>query len=402
MDKTFTALHVHTTYGSILDSIITPKDLVKTAKSNGCAAVAVTDHGSMASAIMVYKECVKNDIKPIIGLEAYITPDISVRDSSSRYNHLILLAKDRTGYENLMKLSSVGYTQGMYFKPRIDYSILETYKGGLICMSACIQGEISQAIINGEDPKPYIDRYKKWFGDDFYLEVQSHVNEEQISVNHKIAELSEKYGIPLVVTTDAHYLNKEDFEAHGVYIRISQDRDTSNYSDCYFQTYDEMYEKLSKSLPWNVVQEALSNTNVVAEKCNLEIELGCPYLPHPKNIPDGKTEYEALLDIVRSGVKTRGILSYSNKIEYINRLNFELNVIHTKGFDGYFLNLKHLLDLGREKKIPFGDGRGSAGGSLVAYCMYITNVDPIKYDLDFGRFLTMERTELPDKQYCLA
>lgn len=376
--------------------------MVQAAVGNNCPAVAVTDHGSMASTIMVYKECMNNGIKPIIGLEAYITEDIAIKDSTSKYSHLILLAKNETGYKNLMKLSSIGYLNGFYSRPRIDHEILSKYKDGLICMSACIQGEVSMDILNGGTGYEIAKFYKDMFGDDYYLEVQSHEKEEQIALNRSIADLSHKMNIPLVVTTDAHFISKDDFDAHGVYIRISQDRDTAVYSDCYFQSYDEMYAKLSRSLDITDVENALNNTLVIADKCNLEIELGHPYLPHPKSLSNQKTEYETMLDIIKDGIKKRGILKLPNKQEYIDRIKFELNVIHKKGFDGYFLNLWHLLTLGKSKGIPFGEGRGSAGGCLVAYCMGITNIDPIEYDLDFGRFLTMERTEFPDKQHCQA
>lgn len=408
MLDSYIPLHLHTDYGSVLDSMVKPvraskKEpcaLVEKAKEYGMTSLAITDHGSMSGVVSFYKSCVEGGIKPIIGLEAYITHDLTIKDKSSTYNHLILLAKNEVGYRNLKALSSIGYIDGFYRKPRIDFKTLMKHSEGLICMTACLAGELPRMIMSDyydrKDAERYILNYIDLFGDDFYLEIQSSDSEDQIIVNKELIELSKTYKVPLVVTTDVHFLNKEDFDAHNVYININQDRDTENYKYCYLQTRNEIINVLAPHLGYDIVCQALDNTYMVADKCNVEIELGHPYLPHlpiPELFED---EYDWLVSEVKHGLKTRGILVKPNKQDYIDRIKFELNVIKTKGFEGYFLILMEILKRAKTKGIPIGEGRGSAGGSIVAYLLGITNVDSVEYDLDFGRFLTMERTELPD------
>lgn len=413
MLDSYIPLHLHTDYGSVLDSMVKPvraskKEpcaLVEKAKEYGMTSLAITDHGSMSGVVSFYKSCIEGGIKPIIGLEAYITHDLTIKDKTSTYNHLILLAKNGVGYRNLKALSSIGYTEGFYRKPRIDFETLSKHSDGLICCTACLAGELPRMIMsedyNDEDAIQYIQTYKKLFGDDFYLEIQSSDSSDQVKVNCEIIRLSILTNTDFIVTTDVHFLNKEDFDAHNVYININQDRDTENYKYCYLQTRQEILNTLSY-LPVGAVEMALDNTYAVADKCNVEIELGHPYLPHLP-IPElYDNEYEWLVSEVKHGLRTRGILVKPNKQDYIDRIKFELNVIKTKGFEGYFLILMEILKRAKAKGIPIGEGRGSAGGSIVAYLMGITNVDSVEYDLDFGRFLTMERTELPDKYYCLA
>lgn len=405
-------LHLHTDWGSVLDGMVKP---VRKSKKEPCElsmkaieynmpALAITDHGSMSGVVSHYKTCKENGIKPIIGLEAYITDDLTVKDTTSKYYHLILLAKNEVGYRNLKVLSSIGYIDGFYRKPRIDFKTLTEHSEGLICCTACLAGELPRMIMQyhkaptqelEDNILSYIADYQAWFGNDFYLEIQSSDSEEQMIVNKELVKLSKSQGVPLVVTTDVHFLNKEDFNVHNVYININQDRDTENYKYCYLQTRQEILSILNY-LDSNVVEQALDNTYTVADKCNVEIKLGHPYLPHLKVPEEFDNEYDWLVSVVQEGVKTRGILDKPNRQDYFDRIDMELNVISTKGFEGYFLILMEILNRAKERGIPIGEGRGSAGGSIVAYCMNITNVDSVEYDLDFGRFLTLERKDLPD------
>lgn len=392
----FCPLHVHTTYGSILDSIIRVDDLVDRVKELGCPACAITDHGSMASTIGFYKKCKSAGIKPIIGCEVYVADDLAVKTGGSKYNHLILLAKDNKGYENLKELSSIGFLEGFYAKPRVDFKTISEHSEGLICLSACLAGEVSEAIIKNGNPDDIVLKYKKLFGDDYYLEIQSHCDDTQLAVNKEIVRLAKQYHIKVVSTTDAHFLNREDYEAHNIFININQDRDTENYRDCYIQTDEEMIENLKLCVDIDLAEESLRNTIEVADKCDVEIELGHPYLPHAKIMPPYKDDYEYLVHLVKQGLKEKGILKQENRQTYIDRAKMELEVIKYKDFQGYFLKLREWLIEGKKRGIPFGECRGSSGGSIVAYLIGITNVDSVKYDLDFGRFLTKERTELCD------
>lgn len=390
-------LHVHDAYNSILDAIITPEELVTTALEQNTGAVGLTGHGSMASTVEFYSLCKSKGIKPIIGCEFYVTSDVKIKDSTSRYNHLILLAKNNKGYENLKKLSSLGYLDGFYYKPRVDYKMLEQYSDGLICLSACLAGELSEAILKNEDTQKIIDFHKNLYGNDYYLEIQSHKDEQQILVNKEIIRLAKENGIKFVVTTDAHFTKQEDFKAHNIFIQISSERETGFYEDCWLQDDKTVKKYLSDGgIDNKDIQSAIDTTYEIADKCNVTLELGTPYLPHIK-LPNGfDSEYDYMVFLIKKGIKNRGINKLPNYEKYIERIKYELDVIKFKGFEGYFLNLDELIRLGKAKNIPFGKCRGSAGGSLVTYCMGITNVDPIKYNLDFSRFLTKERTELPD------
>lgn len=412
----YSVLHLHSHMGSVLDALVRVEkskgkdnDLMLKCKEYDIQNVALTDHGNMSGVIEHYKTCKQYGIKPIIGLEAYVTNDLTIKDKSSKYYHLILLAKNAKGYSNLKILSSIGYTKGFYNKPRIDFKTLQQYSEGLVCCTACLAGELPRMIMRRyyedslsikdeimEEIDKYIKQYKDLFGDDFYLEMQSSDSEEQIIVNTTLASLSKEYNIPLVITTDVHFLNKEDFEVHNVYININQDRDTENYKYCYLQSRQEIMDVMSQYLGEEIINKALDNTNVVASKCDVEIELDHPYLPHCRIPEQYKNEYDWLVSEVKQGLRKRDILKKPNKREYIDRVKFELNVIKTKGFEGYFLILMDIINEAKKENIPIGEGRGSAAGSIVAYLLGITNVDSVKYDLDFGRFLTLERTELPD------
>lgn len=408
----YVPLHLHTRIGSILDSMVNPMKEKKgdcllslKAKQYNMPALAITDHGSMAAVISHYKTCKEYGIKPIIGCEFYVCDDITVKDKNSKYNHLVVLAKNNIGYQNLKKLSSIGYLDGFYYKPRIDFETLTRHSEGLIVLTACLGGELPKLIVKQhktQDKKydaeiySFIKKYHEVFGDDFYFEIQSSDTEEQIILNKKLVDLHYEFNIPLVVTTDAHFLNKEDFNSHNIFININQDRDTENYKYCYVQTRQEIIDTLYQYLEYHDINKALDNTYEIANKCNVEIELHNPKLPHLEVPIDYEDEADWLTEEVFEGLKTRGCLNKPNKQEYIDRVKFELDVIITKGFEGYFLILMEILKRAKEQGIPIGEGRGSAAGSLVAYCLGITNIDSVEFDLDFGRFLTMERKDLPD------
>lgn len=393
-------LHVHTSKGSLLDSTNRVEDLVARAKELNMDALAVTDHGYTSSLIDFYQECKNNDIKPILGCEVYVCDDMKIQDPKSRYDHLILLAKNKIGYENLLKISSLGFLEGFYYKPRVDIETISKYKEGLIVSTACLGGTIPKMILNKEPIEKIIDvikYYNKQF-EDFYLEIQSADNPEQELVNKTLANISDNLNIPLVVTSDVHFLKKEDFELHRIFIQINQDRDNEVYQDCWMKSESEVFDVISKQIGMEKAIEAISNTHKIADMCNVEIELGKSYLPK-YNIPKQfKNEDEYLKYLINQGFVERGI----NKLDkdklkiYIDRAKEEYEVITTKGFSGYFLIVQDFLKECKNKNIYIGDGRGSANNSLVCYLIGITNVDPIKYDLNFSRFLTLERTELPD------
>lgn len=400
--KGYCVLHLHTRYDSILDSMINPLKekggeclLSVKAKKLNIPAIATTGHGSMSSILSHYKTCNEYGIKPILGCEFYVCDDINIKDKNSKYYHLVVLAKNDLGYQNLKELSSIGYLKGFYYKPRIDFSLLKEHSDGLIVLTACLASELDRMIMKDNyDRKQAIElinKYKSVFGNDYYLEIQSSDNEEQVKANKEIIELSKLTDTKLVVTTDVHFLNKEDFEAHNVFININQDRDTENYKYCYLQSREEILTILSY-LDKQVVNQALDNTFEVADKCNVKLTLHDPKLPHLQVPIDYDDESDWLTDLTFEGLKKRGCYTP----EYIERAKFELNVIITKGFEGYFLILMEIIKEAKKRGIPIGEGRGSAAGSIVAYALEITNVDSIEYDLDFGRFLTMERKDLPD------
>lgn len=404
--KSYIPLHLHTHRDSVLDAIVKSelsKDgsclLMGKARNYDIPAIAITGHGNMSGALGHYKACKEYGIKPIIGFEAYICKDLHEK---GRYSHLILLAKNQEGYRNIKALCSIGYLEGFYNKPRIDFPTLVEHSEGVICMTACLAGDLPKIIMR-DDYKPqmaidYINQYRNVFGDDFYLEIQSSEQEDQIIVNKEIVRLAHELNIDFVVTTDVHFLDKEDAEIHNIYINIgkTKERDTQVYKWCYLQSRKEIFDILSKQIGEKDANIALDNTYKVSNKCNLELELHNPKLPHQK-LPKGiDNETDWLEEEAWEGFEKRKLNDKENVDEYLDRMDSEFNVIETKGFEGYFLILMNIINEAKRRKIPIGEGRGSAAGSLIAYCLGITNVDPIEYDLDFGRFLTMERTELPD------
>jgi len=396
----FIHLHNHTDY-SLLDGAASIKKMVAKAKSLGMKHLAITDHGNMFGALHFYRECKANDINPIVGCEFYVAPGNrsikSGNDKKSKANHLILLAKNYDGYKNLMILASKAYTEGFYYKPRIDDELLTQYSSNLICTSACLAGYIPRKLLDNqfEDAKKKAELYQNIFGkDNFYLELQDHGIPEQKIVNEKMIVLSKETGIPLIATNDIHYLDREDANAQDILICIGTNRKKHeekrmkfSSSNFYMKTKEEMFE-IFKETP-----EALTNTVKLAESCNLEINLPGPLLPDYE-IPD---EFETPDDYLRALTQEGLVKRYPEITEEMKiRAKYELDIIIEMGFTGYFLIVWDFIHYARENDIPVGPGRGSGAGSIVAFALMITDIDPLKYGLIFERFLNPERVSMPD------
>ena len=395
--KDFVHLHLHTEY-SLLDGACRIKPLIQRAKELGMHSLAITDHGVMYGVIDFYKACRKEGIKPILGCEVYTAPrtfkDKDPRQDSSQ-GHLILLAKDNAGYRNLMKLVSLGFTEGFYYKPRIDYSLLEQYHEGLIALSACLGGDIPQKLINRdfEGATELALRMNEIMGEgNFYLELQYNNLAEQKEVNAALIELSQKTGIPLIATNDVHYINRSDAKSQEILMCIQtgktmEDPDHMRFEtdEFFLKSMDEMWEHF-KAYP-----EALMNTVRVSERCNVEIQFGELHLPK-FDVPKGRDPFEYLRDQCVTGFREQ----YGQNEALFERLEYELSVIRQMGYVDYFLIVWDFIKYARDSGIMVGPGRGSAAGSMVAYCLGITRVDPVKYNLLFERFLNPERVSMPD------
>ncbi len=402
----FVHLHIHSEF-SLLDGANRIKDIPVIAKELGMDSIAITDHGAMFGVIDFYKACKANGVKPIIGCEVYVAPRTRHDKDpklDSKYNHLILLAKDMQGYRNLSKLVSLSYTEGFYYKPRIDKEILEKYHEGLICCSACLAGEVSQAILqdNMEEAKKVALWFKNLFGEDYYLEIQNNGVKAQVLVNQKLIELSKELNIPLVATNDAHYSRREDAYNHEVLLCIQTGKKMSDEDRMRFET-DELYIKSPEEMSdyFSNVPEAIENTVKIAEKCNVEFEFGHTILPN-YDVPEAyETHYDYIEDLTKKGlIKRYGNIenaSYENLPEEIkSRAEYELGVIKKMGYVDYFLIVWDYINYAKTHDIPVGPGRGSGAGSIVAYAIGITDIDPIKYNLLFERFLNPERISMPD------
>ena len=390
----FIHLHNHTEY-SLLDGMIRIEAMALKAKELKMNAVAITDHGNMFGAIEFFQICKKHEIKPIIGSEFYMTPFSRLEKSTQRY-HLTLLAKSEIGYKNMLKLSSKSFIEGFYYKPRIDREILEKYSEGLICLSGCIQGQIPVLILEGKikEAEQTALYFKELFGkNSFFLELQIHGIKDEKTVAKSLYSMSKNLQIPLVATNDAHYLNKEDVEAHDVLLCIGTKKHLTDPArmrfhgeEFYFKSEEEM-EVIFKEIP-----KALSNTQFIAEMCDLNINLPGPQLPEFK-VLDNYTKESYLEKVAEDGLKYR-----YNEItdELSKRLHHELTVINRMGFSGYFLIVWDFIHYAKKNNIWVGPGRGSGAGSLVAYSLGITNIDPISYGLLFERFLNEQRVNMPD------
>ena len=395
----FVHLHIHSEY-SLLDGANRIKDLPVRAKELGMNAIAITDHGVMFGAIDFYKACKANGVKPIIGCEVYVAPR-GRKDKEpkidEKYNHLILLAKNNEGYKNLAKLVSWGFIEGFYYKPRIDKEILEKYHEGIICLSACLAGEVNQAILNNniEEAKKVALWFKNLFGEDYYLEVQNNGIKEQVLVNQKLVDLSRELNIPLVATNDAHYLKKEDAYNHEVLLCIQTGKKMTDEDRMRFDT-DELYVKSPEEMIeyFKNIPEAIENTVKIAEKCNVEFEFGHTILPNYDVPEQYSTHYDYLESLTQAGLAKRYGQNITKEIQ--DRAQYELSVIKKMGYVDYFLIVWDYINYAKTHNIPVGPGRGSGAGSIVAYSIGITDIDPIKYNLIFERFLNPERISMPD------
>lgn len=396
--RNFTHLHLHTEY-SLLDGACRIEGLMQRVKALGQTAVAITDHGVMYGCVDFYKAAKKAGVKPIIGCEVYVATRTRF-DKVNRIdgsNHLVLLCKNETGYKNLIKMVSVGFTEGFYNKPRVDHELLEEYHEGLICLSACLAGEIPQALLAGdyEKAKNLARYYEDLFGKgNYYIEIQDHGLDEQRTVLPLLVRLSRETGIPLVATNDAHYLEKEDSRMQHILVCIQTNK-TVNDDDVlefgtdefYVKSTDEMYELFSA---W---PEACENTNRIAEMCSFDFEFGVTKLPYFV-APDGMDNKEYFVKLCRDGLLRRYGADVPEDIRA--RLDYEISIIDRMGYINYYLIVFDFINYAKSQGIPVGPGRGSGAGSLAAYCVGITNIDPIKYNLLFERFLNPERVSMPD------
>ncbi len=394
----FVHLHVHTEY-SLLDGACRINQLIDAAASMGQKAIAITDHGVMYGAVEFYEKAKQKGIKAIIGCEVYVAPRTRFDKDKvldSRYSHLVLLCKNEIGYKNLIYIVSKSFTEGFYSKPRIDKELLEEHSEGLIALSACLAGEIPTKILqnNYNAAKQTAIYFDKLFGrGNFYLELQNHDYKEDIIVNNGLRNISSETGIPLVATNDVHYVNKDDSEMQNVLICIGTGKTLSdenplsfNTNEFYLKSYEEMLALFSD------IPEAISNTTKIADLCDFNFEFGKIKLPY---FDLGDKNHDAVMnELCFSGLKN--IMGSNVSKEYIDRLNSELNVISKMGYTDYFLIVSDFVNFAKLKGIPVGPGRGSGAGSLAAYCMGITGIDPIKYGLLFERFLNHERVSMPD------
>ncbi|SEJ26624.1 DNA polymerase-3 subunit alpha [Propionispira arboris] len=396
--KEFVHLHVHTEF-SLLDGASRIGELVKRTKELGMPAIAITDHGSMYGVIDFYKAAQKEGIKPIIGCEVYLAPASrfdAFEVDGTRYFHLILLAENNEGYRNLIKLVSLANTEGMYYKPRVDKEILRKYSKGIICLSACIAGEIPQALIkdNPQHADALVQEYIDIFGkDNFFIEIQDHGIPEEKKANVGLAELAKKFNLGLVATNDLHYTNKSDSAFHDVLLCIQMNKTVDDEMRMKFFS-DEFYLKSPEEmgLLFDSYEGALSNTVKIAERCNVDFEFGHLHLPNFP-LPEGMTDERYLRQLCEDHILQR----YKEETTQIReRLEYELSIIKRMGYDSYFLIVWDFIKYAREHKIAVGPGRGSAAGSIVAYLLAITDIDPLKYDLLFERFLNPERVTMPD------
>lgn len=397
-DSNFVHLHLHTQY-SLLDGACRIKQVVKKAAEYEMPALAMTDHGNMFGAIDFYQECHKANIKPIIGVEAYVAVNGTLHDKSPQHratSHLILLAKDDPGYRNLLKLVSIGYLEGFYYNPRIDKEVLAKHTQGLICTSACLRGELAWNILQGNynEALKAADDFNNMFGQgNFYLELMDHGIEDQRRVNKELIRISKELNIPLVATNDVHYLEPSQSSAHDALLCIQTQTTLDDPNRMRLSTSEFYFkDQIAMKNLFTEVPEAIHNTLEIADKCNLKLDFDKYYLPR-FDPPEGKSQKQYLEDLCRDGLSDR----YAEVTEEIEqRLAYELSIIDKMGFVAYFLIVWDFINYAKNDRIPVGPGRGSAAGSLVSYLLGITDLDPLKYGLLFERFLNPDRSGMPD------
>lgn len=395
----FTHLHTHTEF-SLLDGACRIEQLISHAKSLNMQSLAITDHGNMYGAVDFYKACRKEGIKPIIGCEVYVAARTRFDKDKlldKEYNHLILLCKNETGYKNLIHMVSKAFTEGFYFKPRLDRDLLERHSEGLICLSACLAGEIPQALLQKdyEKAKNTAIWYNEIFGEgNYYLELQNHGLPEQLSVNEGIKRIARETGIPLVATNDVHYIEQEDAKIQQVLICIAtnhvigDDTGLEFHSDEFYLKSEQEMRELFKDTP-----QAIENTQIIAQQCNFDFEFGTTKLPYYET-PDHMNHFDYFKMLCMQGMKKR--YGENPPAAYYERLDYELDTVEKMGYTDYYLIVADFVSFAKSKNIPVGPGRGSGAGSIAAYCMGITDLDPMKYSLIFERFLNPERVSMPD------
>ncbi|MBQ2640930.1 MAG: DNA polymerase III subunit alpha, partial [Lachnospiraceae bacterium] len=420
----FAHLHVHTEY-SLLDGSNKINEYVRRVKELGMTAAAITDHGVMYGVIDFYKAAKKEGIKPILGCEVYVAPgsrkDREASHGDDRYYHLILLAENNTGYANLMKIVSRSFTEGFYYKPRVDLDLLREFHEGIIACSACLAGEVAREILRGntEAAREAAKRYLDIFGEgNYFLELQDHGYADQQTVNAELLRMSRELGIPLVATNDCHYTFAEDAEAHDILLCVQTGKKLADENRMRYpggQFYVKSEEEMRKLFPY--AKEALDNTQRIADRCNVEIEFGVTKLPH-FDVPEGYDSWTYLNKLCRDGMEKHypGVFDDEGSAEDRSdrsdlpekpysgltaadlraRLDYELGTIRQMGYVDYFLIVWDYINFSREHGIMVGPGRGSAAGSIIAYCLDITTLDPVRYDLLFERFLNPNRVTMPD------
>lgn len=396
----FTHLHVHTEY-SLLDGSSKIKELLPRAKELGMDSLAITDHGVMYGVIDFYKKAKEVGIKPILGCEIYVAPgsrfDREQGRGEDRYYHLVLLAENNQGYKNLMKIVTRGFTEGYYYKPRVDYEVLEKYHEGIIALSACLAGEIPNKILKEDfdGARAAANKMRDIFGENnFFLELQDHGIRQQTQVNTSLIRLSRELGIPMVVTNDVHYIREEDAVPHDLLLCIQTGKKVSDQDRMRYeggQYYLKSEEEMQKVFPY--AREAMDNTHKIAERCNVEIVFGEQKVPK-FDVPEGYDAFSYLKELCETGLVKR--YGDSPPQELQERLSYELSTIKNMGYVDYFLIVWDFIRFAKSQGIAVGPGRGSAAGSIVSYCLEITNIDPIRYQLIFERFLNPERVSMPD------
>ena len=395
----FAHLHLHTQY-SLLDGACRINDVIDRAIELGQTAIAVTDHGVMYGAIDFYKYAKSKNIKPIIGCEVYVAPRKLTQKEhiydSKRY-HLVLLCENNTGYQNLLKIVSESFVKGFYVKPRVDKELLKKYHEGIIALSACLAGEIPQSLLNGnyDEAKQKVYEYCDIFGkDNFFLEVQNHSYEEEARIRPYLVRLSEETGVKLCATNDTHYVSKDDHKTQKVLLCIQTNKTIDEDTGLDFET-EEFYLKSEDEMRPLFVDcpDAVDNTALIADRCNVEIEFGNTKLPN-FDVPDGYNHYEWFEKLCREGFEKR--YGKDAPKEYVERLDYELETINKMGYTDYYLIVHDFVNYAKTHDIPVGPGRGSGAGSIAAYSIGITGIDPMKYSLLFERFLNPERVSMPD------